>query len=188
MRIGDAAAAAGATPRALRFYEQRGLLPAPARSASGQRVYGPDDVARVRAIRELVSLGLTLEDIRGFVSRLELLTEDPELRCSAAAAASDSPAEPPAAAGAPTGSPAWAAVVRRLGALDAEIDRLTRLRDRLARAAGVQGAGDADHALADEALSEQPGDDGAVRRVDAQALGTGAGAGACCRCVRCRTS
>ena len=27
MRIGDAAAAAGTTARALRFYEQRGLLP-----------------------------------------------------------------------------------------------------------------------------------------------------------------
>ena len=29
MRIGDAAAAAGTTPRALRFYEQRGLLDSP---------------------------------------------------------------------------------------------------------------------------------------------------------------
>ncbi|MYR44444.1 MerR family DNA-binding transcriptional regulator, partial [Streptomyces sp. SID5910] len=32
MRIGDAAAAVGATPRALRFYEQRGLLPPPRRT------------------------------------------------------------------------------------------------------------------------------------------------------------
>ena len=45
MRIGDAAAAAGTTPRALRFYEENGLLPA-ARTAAGQRVYGPQDVRR----------------------------------------------------------------------------------------------------------------------------------------------
>ncbi|OPC84702.1 MerR family transcriptional regulator [Embleya scabrispora] len=141
MRIGDAAAAAGATPRALRFYEQRGLLAPPARSASGQRVYGPDDVARVRTIRELLALGLTVEDIRGFASRLDLLTElteDSELRCSATAMASDGLDESSAAARTSVGSPASAAVVRRLGVLDAEIDRLTRLRDRLARAAAGQ--------------------------------------------------
>jgi DNA-binding transcriptional MerR regulator len=138
VRIGDAAAAAGATPRALRFYEQRGLLPPPARSASGQRVYGPDDVARVRTIRELLALGLTVEDIRGFASRLDLLTEDSELRCSATAAASGGPAKSSAAARASAESPASVAVARRLAALDAEIDRLTRLRDRLARAAAVK--------------------------------------------------
>ncbi|MGH3239306.1 MAG: MerR family DNA-binding transcriptional regulator [Spirillospora sp.] len=40
MRISDAAAAAGTTPRALRFYEQRGLLPPPSRTSGGQRRYG----------------------------------------------------------------------------------------------------------------------------------------------------
>ncbi|MEK8171174.1 MerR family transcriptional regulator [Streptomyces sp. M19] len=38
MRIGDAAAAVGMTTRALRYYEQRGLLTA-RRTASGQRDY-----------------------------------------------------------------------------------------------------------------------------------------------------
>jgi MerR family copper efflux transcriptional regulator len=105
-------------------------------------VYGPDDVARVRTIRELLALGLTVEDIRGFASRLDLLTElteDSELRCSATATASDGLAESSAAARTSAGSPASEAVVRRLGALDAEIDRLTRLRDRLARAAAGKG-------------------------------------------------
>ena len=63
MRIGDAAAAAGTTPRALRFYEQRGLLPPAPRTMTGQREYGPRDVALVRIIRELLSLGLTVEDV-----------------------------------------------------------------------------------------------------------------------------
>jgi MerR family transcriptional regulator, copper efflux regulator len=38
MRIGDAAAAAGTTPRALRFYEANDLLPPPRRRRAGQRV------------------------------------------------------------------------------------------------------------------------------------------------------
>jgi MerR family transcriptional regulator, copper efflux regulator len=46
MRIGDAAAAAGTTPRLLRFYEQNGLLASPQRSSAGQRVYGPRDKVR----------------------------------------------------------------------------------------------------------------------------------------------
>ncbi len=41
MRIGEAAAASRTTPRALRFYERRGLLPPLRRSASGQPEYGP---------------------------------------------------------------------------------------------------------------------------------------------------
>ncbi|MFD5840835.1 MerR family DNA-binding transcriptional regulator [Streptomyces chartreusis] len=45
MRIGDAAAA-GTTPRALWFYEERGLLPSARRTVTGQREYGPDEMAK----------------------------------------------------------------------------------------------------------------------------------------------
>ncbi|MFB7333032.1 MerR family transcriptional regulator [Streptomyces adustus] len=76
MRIGDAAAA-GTTPRAPRFHEERGLLSAPPRTASGQRRYGPDDVARLRVIRELLGLGLTVEDLRVVADRSQLLAENP---------------------------------------------------------------------------------------------------------------
>lgn len=82
MRIGDAAAAAGTTPRALRFYEERGLLTPPPRTATGQRRYRPDDMARVRVIRELLALGLTVEDLRGIADRIQLLVEDPQRRCA----------------------------------------------------------------------------------------------------------
>lgn len=116
MRIGDAAAAAGATPRALRFYEERGLLPPARRTATGQREYGPDDVARVRVIRELLALGLTVEDLRSVADRIGLLVENPQRRC-----------------GQPDSDvPGSGVVERRLAALDTEIDRLSRLRDRLA--------------------------------------------------------
>jgi DNA-binding transcriptional MerR regulator len=116
MRIGDAAAAAGTTPRALRFYEERGLLPPPRRSAAGQREYGPDEVARVCVIRELLALGLTIEDLRSIADRLGLLVESPRPPC-----------------GSPDCDlPCSGVIDRRLAALDAEIDRLTRLRAHLA--------------------------------------------------------
>lgn len=121
MRIGDAAAAAGTTPRALRFYEQRGLLTAPPRTATGQREYGPGEVARVRIIRQLLSLGLTIEDVRSCADRLHLLDGDTlPLR------------------GGPDCSTANGVVDRRLATLDAEIARLSRLRDELAARAGVE--------------------------------------------------
>lgn len=118
MRIGEAAAAAGCTPRALRLYEERGLLPPPGRTASGQRDYRPAEVALLRVIRELLSSGFTIEDLRSCADRLHLLTEDPPPRCGAADA--------------PEGSGSGV-VGRRLAALDAEIARLVRLREELAR-------------------------------------------------------
>lgn len=132
MRIGDAAAAAGTTPRALRFYEQRGLLSPPARSPSGQREYGRAEIVRIRAIRELLALGLTVEDVAARAHRLDLLDTDAPHRCAG---------EPPAPE---TFAPV---VARRLAALDAEIARLTRLRERLAR-----------HAITGTAVGPAPAD------------------------------
>jgi len=114
MRIGDAAAAAGTTPRALRFYEQRGLLPPPPRTANGQRWYGDRDLARVRVVRKLLSLGLTIEDVRRSAGRLDLLDGD-TLPPYGSAGCDQS-----------TGT-----VQGRIAALDAEIARLVVLRDSL---------------------------------------------------------
>ncbi|GAA2141950.1 MerR family transcriptional regulator [Streptomyces synnematoformans] len=114
MRIGDAAAATGTTPRALRFYEQRGLLPPPPRSATGQREYGPPDLARVRVIRELLALGLTVADLAARARTLHEVSEYPPPRC-----------------GSPDTRDAGAVVGHRIAVLDAEIARLTRLRDQL---------------------------------------------------------
>ncbi|MEH0419772.1 MerR family transcriptional regulator [Streptomyces sp. B21-083] len=119
MRIGEAAAAAGTTPRALRLYEARGLLQPPPRPSSGQREYGSAEVERVRVIRSLLALGLTLEDLRRRAHRLDLLVQDqPSASCA--------------------GSPGESSdvVVDRLTFLDAEIARLTHLRLGLAVATG----------------------------------------------------
>jgi DNA-binding transcriptional MerR regulator len=65
VRIGELAAATGATPRALRHYEQAGLISS-TRSANGYRDYAEAAVARVRNIRYLLAAGLTLDDVRAF--------------------------------------------------------------------------------------------------------------------------
>lgn len=55
----------GLTPRALRFWEEKGLLPAPPRSDGGMRLYSEADVARVERIRDLKEvMGLSLDVIR----------------------------------------------------------------------------------------------------------------------------
>jgi len=61
--IGAAAARLGVSERALRYYQELGLL-RPACTPGGLRRYGPDDLARVTRIRELQSLlGLNLDEI-----------------------------------------------------------------------------------------------------------------------------
>ncbi len=65
LRIGEAAARAGVSERTLRYYEQIGLLAPAAHSPGGNRRYGPEELARVRKIRELAEvMGLNLEEIR----------------------------------------------------------------------------------------------------------------------------
>ena len=63
MRIGELAERTGASPRSLRYYEQRGLL-ASERTANGYREYGPEAVDRMRNIRLLLESGLTSEDVQ----------------------------------------------------------------------------------------------------------------------------
>jgi DNA-binding transcriptional MerR regulator len=124
MRIGDAAAATGATPRALRFYEENGLLHPPRRTPTGQRIYGPRDVARLRVIRQLLDLGLTVADVRDCADRLDLVEGD-----------TLPPYGGPGACASPTGI-----VQRRIAALDTEIARLTALRDQLAAQISAKSA------------------------------------------------
>jgi DNA-binding transcriptional MerR regulator len=61
--IGTAAARLGVSERALRYYQQRGLI-GPACTPGGLRRYSERDLARVERIRELQALlGLNLDEI-----------------------------------------------------------------------------------------------------------------------------
>lgn len=62
MRIGELARRAGVSERALRYYEQQGLL-TPERRPSGYRVYSDEDVAAVRRIKILLAAGLSTTQI-----------------------------------------------------------------------------------------------------------------------------
>ncbi|GAA1285253.1 MerR family transcriptional regulator [Saccharothrix xinjiangensis] len=63
MRIGELARRSGVSERALRYYEEQGLL-TPRRRPSGYRVYDDEDVAAVRRIRVLLAAGLSTAQIQ----------------------------------------------------------------------------------------------------------------------------
>ena len=67
LRIGQLAAAAGTTTRAVRHYHAVGLLPEPERRV-GYRRYGPEDLVALVRIRRLRALGMPLEEIGGALS------------------------------------------------------------------------------------------------------------------------
>lgn len=70
MLIGELANKAGTTIRALRYYEQQGLLH-PQRAPNGYREYDAAAVATVDNIKPLLSIGLTANDVRAFLPCLD---------------------------------------------------------------------------------------------------------------------
>lgn len=64
MRIGELAAIAGVSTRAVRHYHRIGLLPEPARQANGYRAYGLRDAVVLVRVRRLTELGLSLDEVR----------------------------------------------------------------------------------------------------------------------------
>ncbi len=78
--IGALARASGCSAQTIRWYEQEGLLPAPARTEGRRRLYDASAAARLAFIRHARELGFSLEAIRELLT----LTGDPEQSCSAA--------------------------------------------------------------------------------------------------------
>ncbi|MFE3996788.1 MerR family transcriptional regulator [Streptomyces goshikiensis] len=64
MRIGEIAALAGLTTRAVRHYHHVGLLPEPERLPNGYRAYGVRDAVLLARVRRLTELGLGLDEVR----------------------------------------------------------------------------------------------------------------------------
>lgn len=79
MTIGQLAAYAGVTVKAIRHYHRRGLLAEPPRDASGYRRYGAEDAIALIKIKTLAAAGVPLARIKA------LLAADPDQFAAAVA-------------------------------------------------------------------------------------------------------
>lgn len=68
LRIGEIAERSGVSAKALRLYEQRGLLKPCTHSEAGYRLYGPEALRRLMRIVVLKRSGFTLAEIGGLLS------------------------------------------------------------------------------------------------------------------------
>ncbi len=127
MRIGAAAQAAGMTSKALRFYEEHGLLPAAKRTATGYRDYTGETINRLNFIRRGRAAGLALAQIREIL----LLRDAGRAPCTHV-----------------TGI-----LAGRLADLDAQIAELVALRATVAQYHAVAAAADPDACDAEQICS-----------------------------------
>src|SRR2546425_482170 len=66
--IGEVAKRRGASRKALRLYEEAGILPAPRRTQSGYRVYSSEALDLLAFLRQAQRLGFTLDEIKEIVA------------------------------------------------------------------------------------------------------------------------
>jgi redox-sensitive transcriptional activator SoxR len=136
VRVGEVAERAGVNVETLRYYERRGLLPAPEREPSGHRRYDEETVRFVRAIKDAQAVGFTLAEIAEF------------LRAARRSAA-----------------PSEALRVRmaaKIDEIDARIAQLRRMREELARVVGCACAS-LDHCTCGAAYLARRGRESAAR-------------------------
>lgn len=78
LQIGEVARRTGMSIDAIRFYEKSGLLPHPARSKSGYRLYQESTLEDLAFIQKAQALGFSLDEIR----RLVAIQRRPNEACS----------------------------------------------------------------------------------------------------------
>lgn len=67
MNISDVAKRTGLTSKAIRFYEEKGLVTAPLRSENGYRSYTARHLEELTLLRQARQVGFTLEECRELV-------------------------------------------------------------------------------------------------------------------------
>jgi len=86
LTIGRLAKEAGVNLETVRFYERRGLLPRPPRSASGYRLFPAEAARRLRFIRRAQELGFSLKEVGELLSlRVSRRTTSAAIRARAEA-------------------------------------------------------------------------------------------------------
>jgi Cu(I)-responsive transcriptional regulator len=78
--IGDLGRRTGTKVQTIRYYEQVGLMPEPARTEGGQRRYGERHLNRLAFVRHSRELGFSLEQIRSLLD----LSDRPDRTCAEA--------------------------------------------------------------------------------------------------------
>jgi DNA-binding transcriptional MerR regulator len=111
VRTSELATRAGVNPQTLRYYERRGLLAAPPRSAAGYRSYPVEALRVVRFVKRAQELGFSLDEV---AELLQLAGGGPR-SCDAARAVAEA----------------------RVADLEAKIGDLVRMRDSLLRLVGT---------------------------------------------------
>lgn len=68
LNIGEVAAQAGVNRQTLRYYERRGILAEPERTAAGYRKYPSETVRVIRFIKRAQDLGFTLTEVEDLLA------------------------------------------------------------------------------------------------------------------------
>jgi MerR family mercuric resistance operon transcriptional regulator len=68
---GVLAQSSGVNAETIRYYERISLMPDPARSTGGHRVYNASDMQRLCFIRRCREMGFSLDEIRGLLSLVD---------------------------------------------------------------------------------------------------------------------
>jgi len=110
LSIGGVREQTGLSARTVRYYEELGLLPGVRRRAGGRRVYGADELERLRFIQRLKQLGLSLAEIKELNAIYSIAGSTRDMLGKL-----DQQLE------------------RHLGALDARLEELSRLREEIGR-------------------------------------------------------
>ena len=119
MMIGDLAQKTSTKANTVRYYEDIGLLPEPARTASGRRTYAESDVRRLSFVRHSRGFGFSIDEIRSLLE----ISDSPKQDCEAAAKIAQ----------------------EHLEKIDTQIVQLTSLRDALKLFATSCSGGSAEH-------------------------------------------
>ncbi len=79
MQIGEVAERTGLSLRAIRYYEEVGLVRPSARTTGGFRLYTEPDVARLNLVKRMKPLGFSLDETRDLLAALDALdrTDNP---------------------------------------------------------------------------------------------------------------
>lgn len=69
--IGDLSKLTGVNIETIRYYEREQIMPAPARTAGGHRVYTGEQARRLQFVKRSRELGFTLAEVRGLLKLVD---------------------------------------------------------------------------------------------------------------------